>query len=177
MRTIILTILCTVAAVSSAQEMGTPTIYNYRKVDEHHATAGQPTEEQLKAAAAEGFETVINLATIDPRYSLHDEGASVAALGMKYRHIPVPWDQPGDADFAAFEQAMQSAGEGKTLVHCAANFRATAFYSLYAMKHLGWSRARAEEFRASIWRGSNFPVWDDFIRRTQAALDSEQGEK
>jgi uncharacterized protein (TIGR01244 family) len=171
MRIIVLTILCTFAAVSTAQEMGTPTIYNYRKVDEHYATGGQPTEEQLQAAAAEGFATVINLATIDARYSLRDEGASVATLGMKYRHIPVPWDQPSDADFAAFEQAMQSAGNGKTLVHCAANFRATAFYSLYAMKHHGWSRARAEEFRASIWRGSDFPVWEDFIRRTEATIE------
>jgi uncharacterized protein (TIGR01244 family) len=170
MRIIVLTMLCISLTVATAQEMGTPAIYNYRKVDEHYATAGQPTEEQLKAAAAEGFRTVINLATIDPRYSLKDEAASVAALGMKYHHIPVPWDRPGDADFAAFEQAMQSAGEGKTLVHCAANFRATAFYSLYAMKHLGWSRTRAEEFRASIWRGSDFPVWEDFIRRTQSTI-------
>jgi protein tyrosine phosphatase (PTP) superfamily phosphohydrolase (DUF442 family) len=89
---------------------------------------------------------------------------------MKYAHIPVPWDRPSDADFAEFEKAMQAAGEGKTLVHCAANFRATAFYSLYAMKHLGWSRERAEEFRGSIWRGSDFPVWEDFIRRTQSAI-------
>ena len=170
MRIIALTILCTFAGVATAQEMGTPTIYNYRKVDEHHATGGQPTEEQLKAAAAEGFATVINLATIDPRYSLKDEGASVAALGMKYVHIPVPWDRPSEADYAAFEQAMQSAGEGKTLVHCAANFRATAFYSLYAMKHFDWSRTRAEEFRASIWRGSDFPVWEDFIRRIQSTI-------
>jgi uncharacterized protein (TIGR01244 family) len=170
MRIIALTILCSFAAVGTAQEMSTQAIYNYRTVDEHHATAGQPTEEQLKAAAAEGFATIINLATIDPRYSLKDEAASVAALGMKYRHIPVPWDQPSEADFAAFEQAMQSAGEGKTLVHCAANFRATAFYSLYAMKHFDWSRARAEEFRASIWRGSDFPVWEDFISRIQSTI-------
>jgi uncharacterized protein (TIGR01244 family) len=170
MRMIALTILCVSLSAAAAQEMGTPAIYNYRKVDERHATGGQPTEDQLKAAAAEGYETIINLATIDARYSLQDESASAAALGMKYHHIPVPWDAPSEADFAAFEQAMQSAGEDKTLVHCAANFRATAFYSLYAMKHLGWSRTRAEEFRASIWRGSDFPVWEDFIRRTQSAL-------
>lgn len=170
MRIIALAILCGFAALTAAQEMGTQAIYNYRKVDERHATAGQPTEDQLKAAAAEGYETIINLATIDPRYSLKDEGAVAASLGMKYRHIPVPWDHPSDADFAAFEQAMQTAGEGKTLVHCAANFRATAFYALYAMKHLGWSRTQADEFRASIWRGSDFPVWEEFIRRTQSAL-------
>jgi uncharacterized protein (TIGR01244 family) len=175
MRIIALAILCSFAHHTAAQEMGTQSIYNYRKVDERHATGGQPTEEQLKAAAADGFETIINLATIDARYSLQDEGAAVVALGMKYHHIPVPWDQPSEADFAAFEKAMQSAGESKTLVHCAANFRATAFYSLYAMKHFGWSHTRAEEFRASIWRGSDFPVWEDFIRRTQSALDQAQG--
>jgi uncharacterized protein (TIGR01244 family) len=150
--------------------MGTQTIHNYRKVDERYATAGQPTEEQLRAAAAEGYKTIINLATIDPRYSLEDEGGLVASLGMQYHHIPVPWAQPSDADFAAFERAMQAAGEGKTLVHCAANFRASAFYALYAMKHLGWSQAQAEEFRASIWRGSDFPVWEEFIRRTQSGI-------
>jgi uncharacterized protein (TIGR01244 family) len=170
MRIIALAILCSFAHLTAAQEMGTQAIYNYRKVDERHATGGQPTEEQLKAAAAEGFETIINLATIDPRYSLKDEAASVAALRMKYHHIPVRWDQPSEADFAAFEQAMQSAGEAKTLVHCAANFRATAFYALYAMKHLGWSRTRAEEFRDSIWHGSDFPVWEDFIRRTESTI-------
>lgn len=178
MRIIALTILCVSLTVTAAQDTGTQAIYNYRKVDERHATGGQPTEDQLKAAAAEGYATIINLATIDPRYSLQDEGGLAAALGMKYTHIPVPWDHPGDADFAAFEQAMRAAGEGKTLVHCAANFRATAFYSLYAMKHLGWSRERAEQFRASIWRGSDFPVWEEFIRRTQsAASEAEQGKK
>jgi protein tyrosine phosphatase (PTP) superfamily phosphohydrolase (DUF442 family) len=173
MRTIFLAILCCFAAVTAAQDTGTQAIKNYRKADERHATGGQPTEDQLKAAAAEGYGTIINLATIDPRYSLQDEGASAAALGMKYHHIPVPWDRPSDADFAAFEKAMQSAGEDKTLVHCAANFRATAFYSLYAMKHLGWSRARAEEFRSSVWSGSKFPVWEDFIQRTQSAIEKQ----
>ena len=68
MRIIALAILCSFAAITGAQDMGTQAIYNYRKVDEHHATGGQPTEEQLKAAAAEGYATIINLATIDPRY-------------------------------------------------------------------------------------------------------------
>ena len=173
MRNILLAILCVFAVAATAQEMGTPTIKNYRKVDERHATGGQPTEDQLKAAAAEGYGTIINLATIDPRYSLKDEGASAAALGMKYHHIPVPWDRPSDEDFAAFEKAMQAAGDDKTLVHCAANFRATAFYALYAMKHLGWSRERAEEFRSSVWSGSKFPVWEDFIQRTQSAIEKQ----
>jgi uncharacterized protein (TIGR01244 family) len=154
-----------------AQPMGTKGIRNYRSVNDQYATAGQPSEEQLKAAAAEGFKIIINLATINPRYSLADEDASVRALGMTYHHIPVEWDRPTDADFKAFEAAMQAAPRDKTLIHCAANFRATAFYGLYAMKHLGWSKADAQKLRASVWDGGNYPVWQDFIERHEAEIE------
>ena len=63
----------------------------------------------------------------------------------------------------------ETAGE-RTLIHCAANFRVTAFYSLYAQKHLGWSEGQAEALRARIWAGSDYPVWEAFIARQRAAL-------
>lgn len=151
-------------------KVGTEGIYNFRRVDDRYITGGQPNEMQLKAAAAEGYQIVINLATIDPRYSLEDEAGLVSSLGMKYHHIPVNWDQPTDADFAAFETVMKQLGDARTLVHCAANYRATAFYSLYAEKHLGWSKERGEEFRRSIWRDSRFPQWQALIERTEAQI-------
>jgi cell division protein FtsI/penicillin-binding protein 2 len=58
----------------------------------------------------------------------------------------VDWEAPKLSDFEAFESVMQELPFGKTLVHCAANFRVTAFYSLYALKHLGWSEAQADAF-------------------------------
>src|SRR5512147_1703691 len=119
--------------------MSTSDIYNYLKVNDQLVTGGQPTAEQLKSAAAEGFVTVINLATIDPRYSLEDEAGLVDSLGMTYYHIPVEWENPTESDFTAFEEHMAHLPPGKTLIHCAANYRVTAFYSLYAQKHLGWS--------------------------------------
>jgi uncharacterized protein (TIGR01244 family) len=143
--------------------MSTEDIYNYRRVDDQISTGGQPNEEQLRAAAAEGFKTVINLATINPRYSLEDEAGLVQSLGMTYHHIPVEWEDPQESDFAAFEAVVQGLPEGKTLIHCAANFRVTAFYSLYAMKHLDWSEAQADEFRASIWEDSDYPIWEKFV--------------
>jgi len=148
--------------------LGTEAIYNYRKVDDQIITGGQPTAGQLEAAAAEGFATVINLATINPRYSLEDEAGLVRSLSMTYSHIPVEWERPTEGDFEVFEMVMQELKPGKTLIHCAANFRVTAFYSLYATKHLGWSQERADEFRASIWRGSNYPVWERFIEQMKA---------
>ncbi len=145
--------------------MSTQEIYHYIKVNDLLITAGQPTEEQLRDAAAEGFTTVINLATINPRYSLEDEGGLVKGLGMVYHPIPVEWDAPKESDFTAFDTIFQHLAVQKTLIHCAANFRVTAFYSLYALKRLGWTETQADDFRAAIWQGSDYPVWEAFIRQ------------
>jgi uncharacterized protein (TIGR01244 family) len=141
--------------------MSTQDIYNFRRVDDQVITGGQPTATQLADAAAEGITTVINLATTSR--ALPDEAGVVQQLGMTYHHIPVDWENPKTSDFRAFETVMQAVGDEKTLVHCAANFRVTAFYSLYAQKHLGWSGAQAEQFRASIWQGSDYPIWEKFM--------------
>jgi protein tyrosine phosphatase (PTP) superfamily phosphohydrolase (DUF442 family) len=148
--------------------MSTQDIYNYLKVNDQLITGGQPDEEQLRSAAAEGFTTVINLATYNPGHSLENEAGLVQSLGMAYHHIPVDWSAPQESDFQAFERVMQQPTNGKTFVHCAANFRVTAFYSLYAMKHLGWSEAQADAFRAAIWSESDYPVWETFIEKMKS---------
>lgn len=145
--------------------MGTDEIYNHIKVNERLITSGQPTEDQLRDAAAEGFTAVINLAPVNPPYTPVDEAGLVRSLGMEYVYIPVDWNNPTDADFAAFESAMIRLYGEKVLLHCAANYRVTAFYSLYALKHLGWTEEQAGTFRAQIWAGSHYPVWGSFIAR------------
>lgn len=149
--------------------MSTRDIYNYHKVDDHVITGGQPTTEQLQSTAKEGFNTVVNLATERPDSSL-DEASLVSSLGMAYYHIPVAWDDPKLSDFEAFENLVNQLGDQKILIHCAANFRVTAFYSLYAMKHLGWSEARADEFRMRVWQGSQYPIWEKFIGGLKARI-------
>lgn len=149
-------------------------IYNAVKVNEDLLTAGQPTAAEFRALAAEGFTAVLNLAAPPSRDLPLDESDLVRSLGMAYEHIPVDWGNPTEEDFEAFEDVMADLPRGKTLIHCAANFRVTAFYALYAMKHHGWSEERAEQFRAAIWQGSNFPIWEQFIagmKRKIAAAD------
>lgn len=152
--------------------MSTEEIFNYRLVNEHLIIGGQPTEEQLKSAAKEGFTTVINLATYSPGHSLTDEAGLVQSLGMAYHHIPVAWDNPQTSDFEEFENVYKQYSAEKTVIHCAANFRVTAFYALYALKNLGWTEAQADAFRASIWQGSNFPVWEQFISQMKTRIAS-----
>jgi uncharacterized protein (TIGR01244 family) len=151
--------------------MSAKEIYNACEVNDRLITSGQPTEEQLRAAAAAGIDTVVNLAPHDADNALPDEAGLAHALGITYHHLPVEFANPTEADFAAFERVMvELPSDARTLVHCAANFRVSAFYGLYAMKHLGWSAEQAETFRAPIWNGSDYPIWEAFISQMQQRL-------
>jgi uncharacterized protein (TIGR01244 family) len=145
-------------------------IKNYCTVNELLSLGGQPTEDELKSLARDGVKVVINLATINPRYSLADEAGSTRALGMTYYHIPVEWGNPTAGDFESFENVFRQLSSQKMFVHCAANFRASAFYALYALKHLGWSDAQADALMAPIWDGSSYPIWDNFINEIKATM-------
>lgn len=140
-------------------------IYNFIRIDDRTATGGMPTAEQLRAAAAAGVTAVINLATDNPGHSLTGEAQLAHDLGLEYIHIQVDWGNPTDEDFAAFEDAMTQRPVANLLIHCAANYRVTAFYSLYARRYLGWTEAQAAELRDRIWAGSDYPVWQAFIAR------------
>jgi len=48
--------------------VSTQDIENFYKVDERIITGGQPTEGQIRSVAEDGYQVVVNLATIDPRY-------------------------------------------------------------------------------------------------------------
>jgi protein tyrosine phosphatase (PTP) superfamily phosphohydrolase (DUF442 family) len=145
-------------------------IYNYHAVNDSLITGGQPTAEQLQAAALEGFKAVINLATNWSGHSPEEEAGLVRSLGMAYYPIPVEWGNPTLEDFRRFEELLDRLGETRMLIHCAANFRVTAFYGLYAMKRLGWSEVQAEALRRPVWQGSDYPVWEQFIRQVKSQI-------
>lgn len=137
-------------------------IYNVRNVDELLTTAGQPTESQLAAVAAAGFEVVVNLALHDdPRYSLPDEAGLVRSLGLDYVHIPVQFKAPQLDDLTAFFAAMEAHRGRKVFVHCAANMRVSAFMGLYRVLKLGWPEDRAFALMRELWQPD--PIWQAFV--------------
>ena len=137
-------------------------IVRYVPVSESLATAGQPTEEQLAAVAAAGFEVVVNLALHgDPRYALIDEAMTVASLGMQYVHIPVQFSAPCASDLVAFFDAMERAGPRKVFVHCAHNKRVPVFIALHRIIERGWSEAEALTAMREVWQPD--ATWEKFI--------------
>jgi len=143
-------------------------IHQYRQATPDLATSGQPSEEQLAAIAAAGYEVVINLALHDdPRYSLSDEAASVEALGLEYVHIPVRFDAPAEGDLTKFFEAMDVRRDRRIWIHCAANMRVTAFLGLYRRLRDDWPEDRAFELMLDVWEPN--PLWSAFIRTQLAA--------
>ena len=137
--------------------------YNYLKISEQLHTSGLLNEEQLQQLAGEGFKRVINLLPLHHDYAIKNEPELVEAQGIEYCYIPVEFDDPNDENFAAFCEAMANAGDDKLLVHCAANYRVSGFYAMYAHQRLGWSAQQARDFIANIWNPAEHPPWDQFI--------------
>lgn len=131
-------------------------------------TAGQPTEQQLRELAVQGFEGVINLGLLDPRYCLEDEAGLVQALGLAYLHIPVQFQTPQAADFAQFLAAMDGFEGRKVLVHCAANRRASCFVALYGQARLAWTAPEADALIEQIWQPDR--VWAELIETVRQNL-------
>jgi protein tyrosine phosphatase (PTP) superfamily phosphohydrolase (DUF442 family) len=143
-------------------------IKSFLRIDERLGTAGQPTEAQLGDVAAAGYAAVVNLGLLDPKYCLPDEAGVVAALGLEYRHIPVRFDAPAVEDFRAFVSTMDAWSGEKVFVHCAANFRVSAFVALYGELRLGWPRARADALAQRLWQPND--VWRAFLARCRAEV-------
>jgi protein tyrosine phosphatase (PTP) superfamily phosphohydrolase (DUF442 family) len=138
-------------------------IINFRRIGPMLDTGGQPSEEELAAAARDGIEVVINLALHDdPRYSLRDEPGTVKALGMEYVHIPVKFDAPAEQDLLTFFDAMGAHSGKRILLHCAANKRVTAFLGLYHVIRLGWDVESAFAPMKTVWEPNE--RWAPFIR-------------
>lgn len=154
--------------MSVASKSSPPEIVNFVEVSDMLATAGQPSEAQLRELAAQGFQVVINLGLNDPRYCLPDEAGLVVDLGMEYHHIPVKFDQPDAQDLMRFFQLLQASRERKVLAHCAANYRVSVFVSLYGQVYLGWTLQQAIEHVRDIWEPD--AVWRQFAYQARRRL-------
>ena len=138
-------------------------IYNFLPLSENLFTGGMPTAEQLSDAAQRGVHLVINLAPHEVSNALPGETELVTSLGMQYVNIPVIWNTPTKDGLDRFMDAMDENPGKKILVHCQANFRATAFVALYRILRQGWNAEKAMEGMHQIWDAEDYPIWKMFI--------------
>lgn len=138
-------------------------VFNYQPITDSIASSGLASEEQLAELAAQGFDAVINLLPHDNEYAIADEQAIVEEQGLAYHSIPVDFNQPTAEDFEKFSSLLKHSDGKKILIHCAANYRVSAFYALYAFKQLGWSEQQCEDLISPIWNPQEHPPWPEFM--------------
>jgi len=119
-------ILTLAAGQVLAQSMDLP---NRKDALEGITTAGQPSAEQLAAAAKSGFKTVIDLRGVSEDRGI-DERSTVEKLGMSYVTLPV--EGAGGVTYAnaAALDKLLAGVEGPVLIHCASGNRAGALLAL-----------------------------------------------
>ena len=153
--------------------MGAEQSYNFRRINASLTTSGVVGEDNLKALGAEGYALVINLLPDDSEYAVPGESEILRGQGIDYIHIPVDFGNPTMADFHEFAAALDGAGAGKVHIHCAANYRVSAFYSSYARIKGTMSEDKASELIGSLWDPAENHPWQAFIRDVVDGRDGE----
>ena len=147
-------------------------IRNFQRLDSRTTTSGRLRDEDLPVLAAIGVRSVVNLALDNHPEALADETAKLAALGIGYTHIPVPFDAPDDAHYRAFVAALAEADDEPIHVHCIINYRVSAFFYRWNREFAGMDEAAARALLACQWdpltsERKEARPWAEFLARTK----------
>ena len=148
-------------------------IYNFLPLTDYVATAGQPTEAELAAVKAAGYEAVVNLLPADSPNALPEEAEIVTGLGMEYVPIPVDWASPQAAAAERFFDVLDAHQDRRIFVHCAANMRVSAFMYLYRALRQHIPPAEASQDLHRIWTPNE--TWQRFIDSFGPGRSAEGG--
>jgi protein tyrosine phosphatase (PTP) superfamily phosphohydrolase (DUF442 family) len=136
-------------------------ILNTILINKNISTSGQPSPNQFAGIAEAGFTSVINLAMPDSTNALPDEGGFVSEAGMNYFHIPVPFEAPTRAHLSLFLKLMKALEKEKVWVHCALNWRVSAFMAHYQRGTLKLPKSEQVPMLES-WQPDE--VWQGFLQ-------------
>ena len=134
---------------------------NVVAISQSLVTAGQPNARSLSSLRDEGYTAVIYLVPANAADAVPREAELLREQGIEYVQVPIQWDRPTDADFDAFAAAMKRQGDGKVLVHCQINLRASSMTFLYRVIAQGEPPDKAYESVASVW--SPNAVWKRYM--------------
>ncbi len=130
-------------------------IHNFHRVDEHVLRGAQPGVEGIRALAAIGVKTVIDLRAANEREN--KEAVESAALGIKYLNVPMNgFHAPGDDQVTRVLQTLDDSTAWPVFVHCKyGEDRTGTVIACYRVKHDGWDNrkalAEAKQLGMHVW--------------------------
>jgi protein tyrosine phosphatase (PTP) superfamily phosphohydrolase (DUF442 family) len=139
--------------------------YNYRTVSDSVATAGVVSSKILAVLRDAGIEVVINLLPESSEYAVVGEKQIIEKQGIEYQYLPIDFSAPKREEYLQFKELMVQSEGKKLLIHCAANYRVSAFYSRYAIENGIWTVDEADNFMLSIWQPSEYPAWVEWLSK------------
>ena len=125
-------------------------IRNFLRLSPRITTSGALRDADPARLAAIGVRRVINLALHTHPDALADPSGSMAAAGLGYTHIPVPFDAPTEEHYRAFVAALE-ADEAPVHVHCMMNWRVSAFFYRWHREACGRAEGEARMLLETIW--------------------------
>ncbi|WP_299798744.1 protein tyrosine phosphatase family protein [uncultured Shewanella sp.] len=136
-------------------------------------TAGLPGETQFKILQQAGVDLVINLIPDGNPSGHEDEASLVKAAGMKYESISVDWKKPTIEDVERFFSIMNANRDKDILIHCVANYRASAFYYLYQTTQLKLDGEQQKLQTLAPWGDlevslKKYPQWQVLMEQIEA---------
>ena len=144
-------------------------ILNYVQLSDHIATSGQPMASQFKLIAEYGYGSIINLAMDNAHNAVANESKPLESLGISYYHIPVPFDSPTTLHFQQFVTTLSTLEGQKVWIHCAMNYRVSAFMYLYLRQVKGLSDKEAKSPMFKHWKPDK--IWSKFMLTNHTNLE------
>lgn len=163
------------AALPVAATAATLQAPNVVRIDAQLVTSGQPDRASLQALKALGFTRVLHLVPFSVNPALADEPALLGAQGLRFDHVPIPFDAPRlshlDAVFEVLDDWQRTPGQG--LVHCEVNMRASCCAFLWRVLRRREAPDTAWESVTRIWtpRGPWRALVDEALRRGEVRFD------
>ena len=149
-------------------------IKNFGQMDERFYRGARPKEQDYKALAAIGIQTVIDLTDNSKEY----EQPAVEAAGLRYVNIPmVDKTYPSMAQVSEFLKVVDDPATGKFFLHCAGGRHRTGVMgAVYRFTHDRWNleQALAEMNQYDFNSGFGHGKQKDFVKDYWVQFQAKQ---
>lgn len=146
------------SAAAVAEVASAPVASNQSDAVPNVTTGGQPTEEQLRAAAEQGYVAVVRVRGEGEPMQV-EEAALAAELGLAYHHIPLSSPDDLDAERVGKLSAILKDAGGPVLLHCSSGNRAAAILALQRR-----SEGLSADEALQIGQAAGLTRWEDAVR-------------